>query len=606
MKRTGCAGGVLLAIICLAAALRFYHLGAKALWLDEIVTIVCALGRGPDDLSPDVAMPLEHLDTFLRPGQELQFETVLTSLREPRVNHTHPPLFYLLSHAWLVGTQPDVQRLPEMTRVLPAFFGVAVVFSMYLLGRAAFSRNAGLMAAALAAVSPLMVLVSQEARNYTLPLFFITCALAIGVAIDRRLAAGSVRPALWAGWALCCVLALYSHYHAAFAIAGQAAALALGIARAHRLGTAAATVRRAVTGLLLALAAIALAFLPWSLTLLEHVTSDGLRRWVGAPRGLNGIVKTFQGPIAMLVIDRITVDTPDLWLGWGLAVILYAIAIMGVLMARVARLRLDPDTARSIAFLGTFILTVWAGMIFTGVALGQNFLLVPRFHFPYYPAVCALAAVCLLPRKQVVATERSWSSTLAATVVAVSLVSSLLIVNNYAVPKRYRPAELAENVLRQSSGPAVFAMGQHQFHNASVALAYALELRRNARSDAWPMWYALPLNGVNEADDMQPGLIWQGLLALRGIPQRQFDLWVAGPGLKFGDFPAKMTIGLDSTSSGERGASCVLDPRRRYDNERNGRVVPMFWLAVAIGIKPDASYAMYRCLPGTATALVRR
>ena len=46
------------AILAVATTLRLTRLGAKPLWLDEAMTVLIALGRGPADLPTGVARPL--------------------------------------------------------------------------------------------------------------------------------------------------------------------------------------------------------------------------------------------------------------------------------------------------------------------------------------------------------------------------------------------------------------------------------------------------------------------------------------------------------------------------------------------------------------------
>ena len=72
-------------------------------------------------------------------------------------------------------------------RSLPALIGVIEIAAIYCLNRLVFSKSAALMAAALMAVSPFAVYLSQEARHYTLPMLLTTLALLGLIKIQQSL-----------------------------------------------------------------------------------------------------------------------------------------------------------------------------------------------------------------------------------------------------------------------------------------------------------------------------------------------------------------------------------------------------------------------------------
>ena len=80
------------------------------------------------------------------------------------VHETNPPLYFVLGWLWarVFGTGE------VGLRSLSALIGTAVIPIAYLCGRELVSRRAGLVAAALVALSPFMIWYSQEAREYML------------------------------------------------------------------------------------------------------------------------------------------------------------------------------------------------------------------------------------------------------------------------------------------------------------------------------------------------------------------------------------------------------------------------------------------------------
>ena len=102
-------------------------------------------------------------------------------------------------------------------RSLSAIFGSLTVPVAFLAGRELSSRRAGLIAAAFVALNPFLVWYSQEARAYALLVFLITLGLYL---FARALRSGSARNLL--SWSVVSILALSSHYFAAFVVIPEA------------------------------------------------------------------------------------------------------------------------------------------------------------------------------------------------------------------------------------------------------------------------------------------------------------------------------------------------------------------------------------------------
>jgi len=134
-------------------------------------------------------------------------------LHSVKVSESNPPLYYVLSWGWAKAFGTGEVGLRSLT----ALFGAATVPVGYLIGRQLATRRTGLILAALIALNPMLIWYSQEARSYSLLVFFGAVALYFFVrALDT-----------WDGrdlafWALASALALCSHYFAVFAIALEA------------------------------------------------------------------------------------------------------------------------------------------------------------------------------------------------------------------------------------------------------------------------------------------------------------------------------------------------------------------------------------------------
>ncbi len=164
---------VLAAITLTGLVLRVVWAGQQSLWSDEALTLVIA------------KWPVE--DLLVRP-----------------VDPT-PGLYYLL-HKWLI---PDGGSLTAI-RAISIVAGTLSIPAIYVIGRLAIDRSAGLLAAALLALSPALVDYSQEARVYALEILLVLVSAAGLLAWVRRLGGAGGGLGL-ATFAIATVLAFSAH-----------------------------------------------------------------------------------------------------------------------------------------------------------------------------------------------------------------------------------------------------------------------------------------------------------------------------------------------------------------------------------------------------------
>jgi len=199
----------------LALALRVVTLSGQSFWLDESYTV--------------------HL-------VRLDFATMLRTI--PQTEST-PPLYYVVAWIWthVVGSGEFGLRS------LSALAGTGTVFVGGRIAGRIGGRRAELTAAALLAVSPLLVWFSQESRAYALAALLTAGSL---LCLIAHAESGARRPL--AGWTALSALALCTHYFTVFLILPGGLWL-LWTAR-HR---------REVRGALAAVSIVALALVPLAL-----------------------------------------------------------------------------------------------------------------------------------------------------------------------------------------------------------------------------------------------------------------------------------------------------------------------------------------------------
>jgi mannosyltransferase len=215
----------LAAAALLALGLRAHTLTTQSFWFDEVLTAVGAQS----------------------------FAWVLYSAHI----FGHPPLQYLI--AWIVG---GAQATEGCLRSPFVAAGVAGVVATGYLGRRLFGASTGLLAAALLAISPFHVELSQLARPYAFLVLVVTLSW---LTLFRALQKGAT--ADWVCFSAVTALAMYTHYSAAVLLLAEALVAATWVAR-----------RRGHQGLrvLLSFSGIMVLFAPWA---------PVLARLIAGPRG---------------------------------------------------------------------------------------------------------------------------------------------------------------------------------------------------------------------------------------------------------------------------------------------------------------------------------
>lgn len=359
---------VLLAILLLATALRFYRLDAQSLWYDEGNSARMA-ERGVADILRAAAADV------------------------------HPPGYYLILSGWRSALGDSEFAL----RSLSALLGILTVALVYRLGRQYFSRWAGVSAALLAAINPFLVYYSQEARMYVAAatlgaLSFLLASAWLRSSRAPNPATGNRR--MLVGYCLATAAGLYSHYAFGLVIAAQNLAILGGLAF-HRVPN---NWRRLAVWLGMQAAVLAL-FLPWLPIAVRHV-----RTWPATPEfrpWLSGLaeagrwltfgrtIETAEVPIGLVAVTLLLVVglrrrgqtiTPLLWL----------IVPVGFMLARGL-------FSQSYAKLALVAVPPLALLLGNGLAAAGP----PRWRLAEWPSIVRSGAVVLLGAWVLVDSTRS-------------------------------------------------------------------------------------------------------------------------------------------------------------------------------------------------------
>ena len=177
MKKDSFHWGLFFGLIFLGAILRFTNLASKPPWSDEWATLVFSLGHSFRTVPLDSVISLNTLLSPLLWDNTTQPQDVIHHLL---TESTHPPLYFVLNHWWL-ELFPQSQGLVSIWwgRAFSVLWGIVSIPAMFGLGWL-FSGSliVAQMSAALMAVSPFGVYLSQEARHYTLAILFVMASIA--------------------------------------------------------------------------------------------------------------------------------------------------------------------------------------------------------------------------------------------------------------------------------------------------------------------------------------------------------------------------------------------------------------------------------------------
>lgn len=468
-------------ILLLGAMLRFWNLDLKPVWIDELHSMVFGLGRSFREIPQGMPLPLSSWSEFFSLNPSASCSDIW---KTESAEDTHPPLYFCLEHAWLSESGVSVWTL----RALPAAFGVISILSVYLLGRRVFDRSTGLTAAALTALSPFAVSLSQEARHYSL----LTGMVATSLLLLQRILedAGSQRDTpwwIWAAWTVTNLIGLYTHYFFLVAVIAQLGAAVLVASRWRE------RPRHRATGLAwrlgLGASGVALGFLPQAHTMLVQVSRPETN-WLNfdpfswpamlAPPyfTLSGLLNVFLGRF----------PAPE-WPGGTLLV--YALpAIFGLWLLWQAQRGLrhrwkTPAYRNGLLFLAAYTLLVI--LTFWGAAylLEKDVPLYFRYNTFFVPGVLVLAgaAYSCLPKRAERHSERLRAPripTLAVVLLAAGLSTLLVVTGVIDKRARFHP-EIAERLAAPGDTPIVVMTIANSWTRVSEGLSYAAHLTLQRR-----------------------------------------------------------------------------------------------------------------------------
>jgi uncharacterized membrane protein len=308
----------LIVVAVLAAAVggaaRFYRLGAKTFWFDEIATVRTCAGYQRQEFLEAVFMPPVRAGELAGRIWSLPRRGPAATIRAlAKEDQNHTPLYYLATRSWMniFGWSP------AGARSLAALLGLAALGAAYIAGAVLDGRRTGLVLLALVAASPFHLAYAQEAREYA----FWGAVLFLWTATFVRALAGDDRKT-WAMYAGMTALAQYAHPLSMIVACGQFAAVL-------------AWHRHVLRRFLEAAAAAALLFSPWIAVYLANIKSSSVSiSWTEADLTVLAHVRSFLSVLTRPFLD-IPLGRAGVWINTAAGLTFVVVALAGLKRASV-------------------------------------------------------------------------------------------------------------------------------------------------------------------------------------------------------------------------------------------------------------------------------
>lgn len=322
---------IALASVIVGVFFRFANIGEKLFWMDEVYTALRVSGYTMAEMKAQLLdghpITKAELQTFEFRNTERGPTDVIDGLAME--DSHHPPLYFLSLRAWQSWFGSSVPA----ARYFSAVSSLLLFPSLLWLDRGLSPEQDrfGLIAVALAAVSPVHIVFAQQARPYAMWTVLIVASSAALVCALRR-------QKLWT-WCLYAVLLAISFY---------THLLSLGICLAHFLMVMyyPGRQRRQIHAFLFALAVALLSFAPWLVAVANSPPTQGFGR-AQQPFALWPLASQWCGVISRVFVDFGANPASSWQLKLGLIPILLPVMLL-IVVGLNDTLRHAPATLRAL------------------------------------------------------------------------------------------------------------------------------------------------------------------------------------------------------------------------------------------------------------------
>jgi uncharacterized membrane protein len=526
---------LLLLWIIIGAGLRFTQLAGKPPWTDEFATLVFSLGNSFKTVPLNQVISLDTLLAPLRINSNADASAVIQHLI---TEDHHPPLYFVLVHWWMqLFPVTDGYVSLWAARSLPALFGVASIPAAYGLGWLAFrSSVVAQLAAALIAVSPYGIFLTQEARHYSLAILWVIASLSCLVVALQHLSRQKPLPIWMAlGWIVVNSLGMATHYFFSLTLCAEAIALiGLGIfnnyfAREGKINDWKWQKISLPTSWWRIGAVAAGTFVSCLVWIPVWQTSHNaqMTQWIMTNNRtilslINPIFQSLAAWITMLCL--LPVEAPSLMviIASGAVMLGFFIFAIPIIYRGIKALLEQPESRLGISSLGGFVLGAIG--LFFGITyiLGTDLTRGARYNFVYFPAFPILIAAALTLGQNQVPKSLCWRRI--SIIWVVGLLSGITVVNNLGYQKYYRPDLLLPVIQQASSMPVVIATTHNTLVQTGEMMGLAWQFKQSKNLTKLAPQFLLAHQEIEQCEGNCPALTT--LQKTIGQLPRPLDLWL--------------------------------------------------------------------------------
>ncbi len=515
---------LLLVWIAIGTLLRFAHLTDKPPWTDEFATLVFSLGNSYQGVPLDQTLSLTQL---LQPLQPHSSATVSQVIHHLITEDHHPPLYFVLAHLWMQLFPADGGYVSLWAaRSLPALFGVISIPAVYGLGWLAFrSRLVAQLAAAMMAVSPYSVFLTQEARHYALGILWVIASLScLVVAVQHLHRRVSVPIPIVLSWVAVNALGIATHYFFSLTLCAEALVL-LGLWLFNRsfaqkllpIPHSPLPIPQFLWWRIYAVAAGTLVSCFVWVPVWQMSHDAQMTQWImsGDRTFLTLISPIFQALgtwITMLALLPVESSSLPIVLASGMVMLIFFIWAVPILYQGLKVQMQHNETKLATQILGGFVLSAIAIFFAITYILGTDITRGARYNFVYFPAVPVLLGAALAVSWNLAHTQSSLKSHLMDTAGSwegqdvkkqtyqssrfpilpkikgklavvmigfIGLLSGITVVNNLGYQKYYRPDLLVPVIQETSSVPILIATTHNTLVQTGEMMGLAWEFQQS-------------------------------------------------------------------------------------------------------------------------------
>lgn len=471
--------------IIIGSVLRFTRLSDKPLWSDELATIVFSLGHSFRTVPIDQVISTA---TLLQPLVATDIGGPSAVVHRLMTESNHPPLYFLLTNLWLHGlATPEVLVESGIARSLSVLFGILGIPALFGLGWLIFRSGwIAHLAAALMAVSPFSLYLSQEARHYTLPILWSIASISCFAIALRRLQKGqTISIGLSLSWIGVNGLGMATHFFFALILGAEFLTI-VGIAvkkfwfrrDLHWKSSAWKRIGLIAAGTLCTC-------LIW-VTVWQGNRDNDLTNWVFDPyrsgwSQLNPIRHSLTTLVTFLTLFPIRNPNGSILVGTSIIAVACCLGYIGLIVQGWHHYLHQGKERRTLWSLAGLAACGILILCFMDYGFRMRLTNNPRYAFVYCPVVLLLVAVGLAPFPYPNASPprfaflSSWREGAIALLLTTSLVSSLAVTYNFGFQKNHRADLVAQDIKNLSRNSALVSIVHHTHGQTGRLMSIALQ-----------------------------------------------------------------------------------------------------------------------------------